>query len=114
MQIGVPAGSNSTSPDRTAAGGYTPDCMQFIEYSMLLALVVSVLYIIMAVLQLGVITAFMPEPALSGFTSGAAIVIVTSQLKHFIGNTCVRCMGLLSTVPYIPYRVRYDCPLPRV
>jgi SulP family sulfate permease len=52
---------------------------------MLLALVVAVLYIIMAVLQLGIVTAFMPEPALGGFTSGAAIVIVTSQLKHFVG-----------------------------
>ena len=71
--------------DRTASGGYTPDCLQFIEYSMLLALVVAVLYIIMAVLQLGIVTAFMPEPALGGFTSGAAIVIVTSQLKHFVG-----------------------------
>jgi SulP family sulfate permease len=87
--------------DRTAAGGYTPDCMQFIEYSMLLALVVSVLYIIMAVLQLGVITAFMPEPALSGFTSGAAIVIVTSQLKHFIGMPNVPRGGVPQTIVYI-------------
>ena len=87
--------------DRTPDGGLTADCLQFIEYTMLLSLVVAVLYVIMAVLQLGVVTAFMPEPALGGFTSGAAIVIVTSQVKHFIGMPNVPRGNVPTQLAYI-------------
>jgi len=87
--------------NRTPEGGYTADCLQFIEYSMLMGLMVAVFYMIMAVLRLGIITAFMPEPALSGFTSGAAVVIVTSQLKHFVGMPNVPRGGVPETVAYI-------------
>ena len=97
----LPSINGTDCTDRTPDGELTADCLLFIEYSMLLGLVVSVLYIIMAVLRLGVVTAFMPEPALAGFTSGAAIVIVTSQLKHFIGMPSVPRGGVPATIGYI-------------
>ena len=68
-----------------ADGRFNQDCQNFIDASMLLGLLVSALYCIMAVFRLGIVTAFMPEPALSGFTTGAAAVIITSQFKHFVG-----------------------------
>ena len=39
----------------------------------------------MGLLRLGIITQFLSKPLISGFTSGAAIQISFSQLKHFFG-----------------------------
>lgn len=66
------------------------DCAYFVEQSLLLCLVVGVLYLAMAAANLGVVTAFMPEPALSGFTTGAAAIIITSNVKYFLGMTVPR------------------------
>ena len=42
-----------------------------------MCLMVGVIYIALAVFKLGVVTALMPKPALSGFTTGASMIIIT-------------------------------------
>lgn len=51
---------------------------------------VGVMYIILAIFRLGVVTALMPKPALSGFTTGASAIIITSNMKYFLGMTVAR------------------------
>ena len=41
----------------------------------------------MGVLQLGFITIFLSESLISGYTTGAAVHVFTSQLKHIFGMT---------------------------
>ena len=50
-----------------------------------LALMVGVLRIALGVARLGFMVSFLSRPVLSGFTSAAAILIGTSQLKHLLG-----------------------------
>ena len=101
------------------------DCKYFIEQSLLLCLMVGVLYLVMAACNLGIVTAFMPEPgawsaplasdprgfslspcvspplpALSGFTTGAAAIIITSNIKLFFGMSVPRG-GVVHTWLYI-------------
>lgn len=53
-----------------------------------------------AAANLGIVTAFMPEPALSGFTTGAAAIIITSNIKLFFGMSVPRG-GVVHTWVYI-------------
>ncbi|CAJ1945510.1 unnamed protein product [Cylindrotheca closterium] len=46
---------------------------------------VGIAYLIMGVLRLGFVTIFLSHAVVSGFTTGAAVIIGMSQLKHILG-----------------------------
>ena len=46
----------------------------------------GVLLVIAAFLHLGVLTAFVPAPVISGFTSGIAVIIALGQVDNFFGT----------------------------
>ncbi len=54
----------------------------------------------MGLLQFGFITIFLSESLISGYTTGAAVHVFTSQLKHIFGLSLERQMGIL-TVPKV-------------
>jgi len=41
--------------------------------------------VVIGILQLGFITMFLSKPLLSGYTTGAAMHVFTSQVKHITG-----------------------------
>lgn len=47
----------------------------------------GVLLIVAAVLHLGNLTAFVPAPVITGFTSGIAVIIALGQIDNFFGTT---------------------------
>ena len=51
------------------------------------------LQFVMGLFQLGFITIFISEPLISGYITGAAVHVFTSQLQHITG------LGLLIKVP---------------
>jgi SulP family sulfate permease len=55
-----------------------------------LALMVGVLMVLMGVARLGFVADLLSHPVLSGFTSAAALIIVSSQLRHMLGIDLVR------------------------
>jgi SulP family sulfate permease len=55
-----------------------------------LALMVAVLMVLMGLARLGFVADLLSHPVLSGFTSAAALVIVSSQLRHMLGVDLVR------------------------
>ena len=63
----------------------TPGSAEFIGFCVTLALMIGVLQILMAAFRLGFLVNFISHPVLVGFTSAAAIVIGSSQLKHLLG-----------------------------
>lgn len=72
--------------------GITPENTSDEEYQQIyttLALqtsfLVGLVYIVMGLLRLGFVTIFLSHAVVSGFTSGAAIIIGLSQLKYFFG-----------------------------
>ena len=57
----------------------------FIEYAILLALMVGVFQFAIGVLRLGVVVNFLSHPVVNGFTNAAALIIATSQLSKIFG-----------------------------
>ena len=50
--------------------------------------------ILMGLAQLGFITIFLSDPLVSGYTTGAAVHVFTSQLKHITGIDTKTSPGL--------------------
>lgn len=67
-----------------------------------MALISGVVLVLCGVLRLGFLSSFLSRPVMSGFTSGAALVIAASQLKVLLGgpltaiNPTAAGIGLLS------------------
>lgn len=57
----------------------------FIQYAIVLALLVGVIQFLLGLFRLGFLVNFLSHPVISGFTSAAALIIGLSQLQHLIG-----------------------------
>jgi len=58
---------------------------RFIEFAILLSLMMGVLQILFGVIRLGFLVNFLSKPVISGFTSAASLIIGLNQLKHLTG-----------------------------
>jgi SulP family sulfate permease len=67
-----------------------PGSPRYLAFAMATALVVGVMQIAMGAARLGVLTNFLSQPVLSGFTSAAAVHIALSQMKHLLGVSLPR------------------------
>lgn len=61
------------------------DPARYVELTFLLALMVGVVQVTLGLLRFGFLTNFLAHPVLAGFTSAAALVIGTTQLRHLLG-----------------------------
>ena len=52
----------------------------------------------MGAAKLGVVATFLSDPLISGFTTGSAVFVVVSQLKHILGLTVPQITGPLASV----------------
>lgn len=59
---------------------------QYIALVAVLALLVGAMQFLLGVMRMGFLVNFLSKPVISGFTSGAAIIIILSQLKHLFGT----------------------------
>lgn len=62
----------------------------YILMAVFLALFMGTIQLLLGVLKMGFLVNFLSKPVISGFTSGAAIIIGLSQLKHLLGIEIVR------------------------
>jgi sulfate permease, SulP family len=58
---------------------------EYVALALTLALLSGVLQVIMGFIRAGVLVAFLSHPVLSGFINAAALVIMASQARHFLG-----------------------------
>ena len=76
------------------AAGLAPlangDTGRYVELAATLALMVGLLMLVMGMARLGFVADLLSHPVLSGFTSAAAVIIVSSQLRHMLGIDLVR------------------------
>ena len=52
----------------------------------------------MGLLKLGFVAVYLSDPIISGFTTGAAILVFTSQIKHLLGLNVPRFSGVFAVV----------------
>ncbi len=64
-----------------------PGTTEYIGLALMLALMVGIMQLTLGLLRLGFLTNFFSHAVISGFTSAAAIIIILSQLKLFLGIT---------------------------
>ena len=57
----------------------------YIQTAILLALLVGITQFLLGLLKMGFFVSFLSKPLIRGFTSGAAIIIGLSQIKHILG-----------------------------
>lgn len=76
----------------------TPGTTDFIGLSILLALLVGLIRITLGLFRLGGLTDYMSTPVILGFTSGAAILIIASQLPAVAGLTSPP-VSLIARIP---------------
>jgi len=62
----------------------------YIAMAILLAFMVGCIQLLLGLLRMGFLVNFLSKPVISGFTSGAALIIMGSQLKHLLGTEIVR------------------------
>lgn len=62
-----------------------------VEHALILAVEGGIILLLMALFRMGSLVKFISHPVLSGFTSGAAILIIFSQLPHFLGVNTQGC-----------------------
>lgn len=60
----------------------------------------GVLLVIAAFLHLGVLTAFVPAPVISGFTSGIAVIIALGQVDNFFGTHSEGSSAIAKLISY--------------
>lgn len=66
------------------AGG---DVERYVVLTVCLAVLVGLIQLLMGMVRFGVLTDFLSEPVLAGFSAAAAILIGLSQLEHLIGTS---------------------------
>lgn len=59
---------------------------QYIIMVAVLAFLVGSIQMVLGLMRMGFLVNFLSKPVISGFTSGAAIIIMLSQLKHLLGT----------------------------
>jgi SulP family sulfate permease len=70
----------------------------YLQAAASLTLLVGVLLLVMGLLRLGFIANFLSHPVISGFVSGAALLIAVSQLKYLL-SVAADGLSLLDVVP---------------
>ena len=63
---------------------------EYMAMAIFLALFMGGIQLLLGVLRMGFLVNFLSKPVISGFTSGAAIIIGLSQLKHLLGIEIIR------------------------
>lgn len=67
------------------AGGHAPGSPEFIQAVILLTFMVGIFQLILGIAHLGALVDFVSHSVMTGFITGAALLIGLSQLKHALG-----------------------------
>jgi SulP family sulfate permease len=62
-----------------------PNSMEYIELAFVLTFISGLIQFLLGVIRIGSLVNFVSNAVIVGFTAGAALLIITSQAKHFLG-----------------------------
>lgn len=71
---------------------------EYVGLACLTAAMVGMMQILASILKLGFLVTFLGHPVISGFTSGAAIIIALSQLKYVLGFDLPKSQYIYETI----------------
>ena len=92
----------------------TAGTADYLNFALVLALLVGLLQVVMGIARLGFLVNFLSHPVISGFTSAAALVIGFCQRKAPAGHRSRTTRTSVSSVPGTrPWTVGDECRHPR-
>ncbi|PFX33451.1 sulfate anion transporter 1-like isoform X1 [Stylophora pistillata] len=95
----TPGNDSMSSPSPTEGTAlWTPEMSAKMEVALSLSLLVGIIQIIMGAVKMGFLATFLSEPLISGFTTGSAVLVVNSQLKHILGVKVPQISGAFAAV----------------
>ncbi|MDM8538769.1 SulP family inorganic anion transporter, partial [Desulfobacterales bacterium HSG17] len=62
-----------------------PGTQKYIELSYVLAFMVGGFYLFLGIFRMGIVMAYLSHSSVKGFTAAAALIIIGTQLPHFLG-----------------------------
>ncbi len=74
-----------------------PGSPEYVTLAMVLALLSGVMLVVFGLMRLGFLAHFLSHPVISGFISGAAVLIAIGQLRHLLGVR-IEADGVVQTV----------------
>jgi SulP family sulfate permease len=74
---------------------------EYLEFALLLALMVGTIEVLMGALRLGFLVNFLSQAVISGFISAAAILIGFSQIKHLLGVKIPQTESFFQLLTYL-------------
>eukprot|EP00794_Sanderia_malayensis_P007107 gene7107-7911_t len=80
-QTNASASGNGTFPASSELEQYK------VQVAVSLAFSVGVVQLFLGIIRMGFLTVYLSDPLISGFTTGAAFHILSSQVRHFLGLT---------------------------
>lgn len=75
-----------------------PGSAEYVSLALTLTLMVGAIQLFMGLARLGTLVNFISHSVIVGFTAGAAVLIASSQLRHFFGVEIPRGSGPVETV----------------
>nr|XP_039251445.1 prestin-like [Styela clava] len=88
--------ANSTSPNVENIGRYTN--AQNLTIILSLTVLIGLILLILGICRLGIVAMFLSDPVVSGFTTAAAIYVVTAQMKYITGIPLQRKSGIFGLI----------------
>src|SRR5512134_2998096 len=83
-----------------------PGSAEFVSLALTLAFLVGAIQLAMGLARMGALVNFISHTVVIGFTAGAAILIASSQLKHFLGLSIPRGATFYRTVEAVIAQAR--------
>ncbi len=75
-----------------------PGTAEYVQLALTLTMMVGLVQLVMGLARFGALVNFISHSVVVGFTAGAALLIATSQLKHFLGLAIPRTQHFHETI----------------
>lgn len=111
----IEAGLNgSLGPECNVPGKaqYEVCTSEYVGLACLAAALVGAMQVVASILKLGFLVTFLGHPVISGFTSGAAIIIGLSQLKYMLGYDIPKSQYIYDTIINVAMNIQETKPMP--
>lgn len=99
--VSGPTTTISIATFATVSALAAPQTDQFITIALTLTIIVGLIQFLLGVAQLGVLVNLVSRTVVTGYTAGAALLIVTNQVKHFLGMDIPSGASFFKTWQYV-------------
>lgn len=96
--VDEPSSFNGTALDITVTAAKTAATLSPVQVATVVSLVVGMWQVVLGVGRLGSLSVLMSDTLVSGFTTGAAVLVFTSQVKHVFGIKLPRYSGAFKVI----------------